>query len=42
MGFQVWITRLDTPPVTNSEGHNHAPFAICFSLEICKYEYYSP
>ena len=32
MGFQVWITRLDTPPGTNSEVHYHAPCSICFAL----------
>ena len=42
MGFQVWITRLDNPPGTNSEGHYHAPCTICFILATCKYEYYSP
>ena len=31
---QVWINRLDTPPGTNSEGHDHAPRDICFTLEI--------
>ena len=30
MGFQVWITRLDTPPGTNSEVHHHAPHAIFY------------
>ena len=30
MRFQVCITRLDTPPGTNSEGHDHAPCAICY------------
>ena len=37
MGFQVYITRLDTPPGTNSEGNDYAPCAIFFTLEICKY-----
>ena len=36
MGFQVWINRLDTPPGTNTEGHDHAPRDICFTLEIYK------
>ena len=35
MGLQVWITRLYNPPGTKSEGHDHAPCDICFSLTIC-------
>ena len=42
MGFQVRITRLDNPPGTNSEGHDHAPRAIFFTLAIYKYAWYSP
>ena len=37
MGFQVWINILDTPPSTNSDGHNRTPRDICFTLVICKY-----
>ena len=28
MGFQVFTNRLDTPPGTNSEGHDHTPRSI--------------
>ena len=42
MGFQVWINIHNTPPVTHSEGHDHAPRVICFTLAICKDERYSP
>ena len=38
MRLQVWITILDTPTGTNSEGHDHTPCVICFTLDICKYE----
>ena len=36
IGFQFWITRLGTPPCMNSDGHDHGPRDICFSLAICK------
>ena len=36
IGFQVWITIMDTLPGKNSEGHDHSPCAICFTLAVCK------
>ena len=42
MGFQVWSIRLDTPPGTNSKGHDHSPRAICFTLAIYKNAKYTP